>query len=163
MAVDSGEIVVTARRREERLQDVPVSVTAFSSEALQRSNISTAADLTSITPGFTFAPEGGKDNIAVTLRGIGNLPIGSGTPGVVVYVDNVAIPSVGTNVPTYDVASIQVLKGPQGTLFGKNTLGGAVVIASQEPPYTFGGYVQGLYGRSEEHTSELQSLMRISY
>src|SRR3546814_8836372 len=50
MAVDSGEIVVTARRREERLQDVPVSVTAFSSEALQRSNISTAADLTSITP-----------------------------------------------------------------------------------------------------------------
>src|SRR3546814_8449277 len=81
MAVDSGEIVVTARRREERLQDVPVSVTAFSSEALQRSNISTAADLTSITPGFTFAPEGGKDNIAVTLRGIGNLPIGSGKIG----------------------------------------------------------------------------------
>src|SRR3546814_12516457 len=83
------------------------------------------------------------------VRGIGNLPIGSGTPGVVVYVDNVAIPSVGTNVPTYDVASIQVLKGPQGNLFGKNTLGGSVVIASQEPTYNFGGYVQGIYGRYE--------------
>src|SRR3546814_19038805 len=82
-------------------------LTAFSSEALQRSNISTAADLTSITPGFTFAPEGGKDNIAVTLRGIGNLPIGSGTPGVVVYVENVAITSVSPNVPTYNVASFQ--------------------------------------------------------
>src|SRR3546814_14393195 len=100
MAVDSGEIVVTARRREERLQDVPVSVTAFSSEALQRSNISTAADLTSTTPGFTFPPEGGKDNIAVTLRGVGNLPIGRRTHRVVGYVDKVGIPSVVTIVPT---------------------------------------------------------------
>src|SRR3546814_17941991 len=105
-------------------------------------------------PYTTLFRSGGKDNIAVTLRGIGNLPIGSGTPGVVVYEDNVAIPSVGTNVPTYDVASIQVLKVPQGTLFGKNTLGGAVVIASQEPTYKLRGHVQGIYCRSEQRTMD---------
>lgn len=152
--VASGEIVVTARRREERLQDVPVSVSAFSAEGLARSNVQTATDLKTIVPGFTFASEGGKDTMALTLRGIGNLPLGEGTPGVVIYVNNVAIPAVGSNIPAYDVAGVQVLKGPQGTLFGKNTLGGAVLINTQEPVYDFSGYVAGLYGRYDRRELE---------
>ncbi len=152
--IATSEIVVTARRREERLQDVPVSVTAFSAEKLERSNVQTATDLKNITPGFTFAAEGGKDTMALTLRGIGNLPLGEGTPGVVIYVNNVALPSVGSNVPTYDVAGVQVLKGPQGTLFGKNTLGGAVLFSTQEPTYNIGGYVQGTYGRYDRREIE---------
>ncbi|MDB5700728.1 MAG: TonB-dependent receptor, partial [Sphingomonadales bacterium] len=150
----TGDIVVTARRRDERLQDVPVSVSAFSAATLERNNIQTATDLRSITPGFTFASEGGKDTMALTLRGIGNLPLGEGTPGVVMYVNNVALPAVGSNIPTYDVANVQVLKGPQGTLFGKNTLGGAVLINTQEPVYSFSGYVQGIYGRYDHRELE---------
>ncbi len=143
----SGDIVVTARRREERLQDVSVSITAFSPEALERSTVQTVSDIKAITPGFTFSSEGGKDNVALTLRGIGQLPLGEVTPGVVIYMNDTPLPAVGSNVPTYDIASIQVLKGPQGTLFGRNTLGGAVVIASQKPTYEFEGYAQATYGR----------------
>src|SRR3546814_4081044 len=119
------------------------------------------------------------------MRGLGNLPVGGGTPAVVAYLNNVPLPAVGTNIPTYDIANVQVLKGPQGTLFGRNTLGGAILVGTQAPTYNLGGYVQGDYGRynyralegainipivddkialrSEEHTSELQSLMRNSY
>lgn len=143
----SGDIVVTARRREERLQDVSVSISAFSSEALERSTVQTVSDIKTIAPGFTFSSEGGKDNVALTLRGIGQLPLGEVTPGVVIYLNDTPLPSVGSNVPTYDIGSIQVLKGPQGTLFGRNTLGGAVVIGSEKPNYAFSGYVEGTYGR----------------
>lgn len=153
-AANADDIVVTARRREERLQDVPVSVVAVSAAGLQRSNVQTISDLTTIAPGFTFASEGGKDTIAVTLRGIGNLPLGEGTPGVVLYVNNLALPGVGSNIPTYDVASVQVLKGPQGTLFGKNTLGGAVLVATQDPIYDLSGYVQGIYGSFQHREIE---------
>ena len=150
----SGDVVVTARRREERLQDVPVSISAFSSEALERSTVQTVSDVKTLAPGFTFSSEGGKDNVALTLRGIGQLPLGEVTPGVVIYLNDTPLPSVGSNVPTYDISSIQVLKGPQGTLFGRNTLGGAVVVGSQKPTYAFEGYVQGTYGRYDYRSLE---------
>lgn len=143
----SEDVVVTARRRDERLQDVPVSVSAFSAAALERSNVQQVSDLRTITPGFTVAPEGGKDTMSLTMRGIGQLPLGEGTPGVVTYTNNVPMPSVGSNLPTYDLAGVEVLKGPQGTLFGRNTLGGAVLISTARPTYDFGGYVQGTIGR----------------
>lgn len=141
-----ADIVVTARRRDERLQDVPVSVVAFSPATLERSTVLTIADIRTISPGLTFSSEGGKDNTAVTLRGIGQIPTGEVTPGVVTYFANVPMASLGSNVPTYDIGSIQVLKGPQGTLFGRNTLGGAVLITPQGPRQDLGGYVQGTYG-----------------
>jgi len=142
----ADEIIVTARRRDERLQDVPVSVTALSAASLERSTVQTISDIRILTPGFTFASEGGKDNIALSLRGIGQIPLGETTPGVVVYVNQVPLPSIGSNLPTYDLGSIQVLKGPQGTLFGRNTLGGAVLVSTQAPTFDFGGYVRGTYG-----------------
>ncbi|WP_395335221.1 TonB-dependent receptor [Novosphingobium sp. BL-8H] len=142
----TGEIVVTARRREERLQDVPVSVVAFSDTALERSSVQTIADIRTISPGLTFSSEGGKDNTSVSLRGIGQIPTGEVTPGVVTYFANVPLASLGSNVPTFDIGNIQVLKGPQGTLFGRNTLGGAVLISPQSPGQDFGGYLQGTYG-----------------
>lgn len=145
----TADIVVTARRRDEKLQDVPVSVTAFSPASLQRSTVMSLEDIGALTPGLTFSSEGGVGNYSLTLRGIGQIPLGEGTPGVVIYVNNEALPPDGSNVPTYDVGSIQVLKGPQGTLFGKNTLGGAVLVTTQAPVYKFGGYIQGDYGRFE--------------
>src|SRR3546814_3571134 len=89
-----------------------------------------------MTPGLRFGAEGGKVGTSISLRGISKVPIGAGAAGVVQYFADVPYPAEGGNVPTYDLANIQVLRGPQGTLFGR---------------------------RSEEHTSELQSLMRISY
>ena len=154
-----GDIIVTARRRDEKLQDVPVSVTAFSSEALQRSTVQELRSINVLTPGLTFTNEGGASGATLTLRAIGQIPLGEGTPGVVIYLNNEALPPQGSNVPTYDIASIQVLKGPQGTLFGKNTLGGAVLVNSKAPDYKIGGYVQGTYGRWDYR--ELQGAINI--
>lgn len=140
------EIVVTARRREERLQDVPVSVSAFTAETLERATVQELRSINVLTPGLTFTNEGGGGNATLSLRGIGQIPLGEGTPGVVIYVNNMALPPDGSNVPTYDIASIQVLKGPQGTLFGKNTLGGAVLVSSKTPEDRFGGYIESTYG-----------------
>lgn len=158
-AASPSDIVVTARRRAERLQDVSVSITAFSADALERSTVQTVSDVKTIAPGFTFSSEGGKDNVALTLRGIGQLPLGEVTPGVVIYLNDIPLPSVGSNVPTYDIGSIQVLKGPQGTLFGRNTLGGAVVLGSEKPSYEFEGYVEGTYGRFDYR--EIQGAVNI--
>jgi iron complex outermembrane receptor protein len=142
----AGDIIVTARRRDEKLQNVPISVAAFSAATLNRSSVQTVSDIRTITPGLTFSSEGGKDNVSLSLRGIGQIALGEATPGVVTYFANVPLPSIGSNVPTFDVANIQVLKGPQGTLFGRNTLGGAVLIAPQAPTNDFGGYIEGTYG-----------------
>ena len=141
-------IIVTARRTSENLQDVPVSVAAFDGETLDRSTIQELSDVRTIAPGLNFNSEGGKSTTNVTLRGLGQLPVGLTTPGVVTYFNNVAIPSLGSSVPTYDIANVQVLKGPQGTLFGKSTLGGAILVNTVEPDlYDFEGYMKGTFGR----------------
>lgn len=155
----TDDIVVTARRRDERLQDVPVSVTALSEGALERSTVQDLRSINVLTPGLTFSNEGGAGNATLSLRGIGQIPLGEGTPGVVTYVNNMALPPDGSNLPTYDIASIQVLKGPQGTLFGKNTLGGAVLVSSKAPDYKFGGYLEATYGRFDYR--ELQGALNI--
>src|SRR5690606_30840915 len=136
-----GDIIVTARRREENLQDVPVAITAFSAAALERSTVQSVSDLNTITPGLRFGSEGGKMGTAISLRGISKVPIGEGAAGVVQYFADVPYPSDGGNVPTYDLADIQVLRGPQGTLFGRNTLGGAILMNPQAPTRHFEGYV----------------------
>lgn len=150
-AASSGfgdEIIVTARRTDENLQDVPVAVAAFNSDALDRATVQELSDVRNIASGLNFNSEGGKSTTNVSLRGLGQLPVGLTTPGVVTYFNNIAIPSLGSNVPTYDVSDIQVLKGPQGTLFGKSTLGGAILINTVQPDLNeFNGYLKGTYGR----------------
>src|SRR5690606_22404815 len=147
-AQQSGDIVVTARRTEESLQDVPVAISAFTSEALDHSTVQELSDLSTIASGLNFNAEGGKSTINVSLRGLGQLPVGLTTPGVVTYFNNIAIPSLGSSIPTYDIANVQVLKGPQGTLFGKSTLGGAILVNTVQPDMDeFGGYLKGTYGR----------------
>lgn len=147
LARPDNEIVVTARRTEENLQEIPLSVTAFSAEGLERSTVQELSDVRVIAPGLNFNSEGGKNTINVSLRGLGQLPVGLATPGVVTYVNSVAIPSLGSSIPTYDLEGIQVLKGPQGTLFGKTTLGGAILINTAPAVDYFEGYVQGTFGR----------------
>lgn len=136
------EVVVTARRREETLQQVPVAVTALSRESLEKSSVQELENLTAVVPGFRFSFEGGANNVSLSLRGLGIVPLGEGVPSVVIYNNDVPLPKVGGNISTYDLANIQVLKGPQGTLFGRNTIGGAVLISPKAADYEQDGYVK---------------------
>lgn len=149
-----SDIVVTARRREENAQTVPVSIAAFSGDTLAQRSVREIQDLNSITPGFRFGSEGGKNGNQLILRGLAKVSLGEGVPAVVSYFADVPLVGDGVNVPTYDLGSIQVLKGPQGTLFGRNTLGGALLIKPEAPGFAFGGYVRADYGRFDYRAVE---------
>ncbi len=143
-----GEVVVTARRVQENLQSVPVSITAFSPNTLRQDNIASAEDLTQVTPGAFLASSGARENSEFSIRGQSK-PVAGASPsnaGVVTYFNDVPLTNYLSSLPQFDVSSIQVLKGPQGTLFGRNTTGGAVLQYSAPPTANYGGYVQGSYG-----------------
>ncbi|HEX5787754.1 MAG TPA: TonB-dependent receptor [Woeseiaceae bacterium] len=146
------EIVVTARRRAEGLQDVPVAVTALTAEALERRQILTTTDLDRVTPSMQFTSYGqlsGNNSAAVVfIRGVGQLdPTPAVDPGVGIYIDDVYVGrAVGGAMDFFDVANIQVLRGPQGTLFGRNTIGGAVLINTVLPGDEFEGTVRARVG-----------------
>jgi iron complex outermembrane recepter protein len=154
MAATSPEIIVTARRREESAQHVPVAVTAFSGEALRVAGVKNLSEMTLITPGLRYSSDGEGNVTSVSLRGLSKLPVGQSLPAVVTYFAEVALPSLGVNPPTYDLANVQVLKGPQGTLFGRNALGGAILVTPRAPEFSFGGYLQGTYGNLDYRSVE---------
>lgn len=142
------EVVVTARRREEYLQDTPVAVTALTPAALERRQIFTTDDLDNVTPSLEFTSYGpltGNNSAAqVFIRGIGQIDATSAVdPGVGMYVDDVYMGrAVGGAMEFRDIGGVQVLRGPQGTLFGRNTIGGAVLLSSVAPGDEFGGTVK---------------------
>jgi iron complex outermembrane receptor protein len=145
---DTGltEVIVTARRRAENIQTVPVSVSALSSGDIESRGVLETTDLNVTVPGFRLAGVGGKSNMEIVLRGLSQTPLGEGTPATVIYLDEVPLPNKASNIGFYDLANIQVLKGPQGTLFGRNTLGGAVLVQPRQPTFDFGGYVKSALG-----------------
>ncbi len=147
------EVFVTARKREESLQETPLSVTAFSGQALEGAGINNFTDLQNHVPSLDISSafKGGL----ITIRSVA--PTGGGGPWAEqpagIYVDDV-FQAHGTSrlLDLVDIESIQVLRGPQGTLFGKNTSAGALVITTQKPAAEFYGGVKvsgGLYGRNE--------------
>src|SRR3981081_185002 len=135
------EITVTARRKEESLQSVPVSVTAFTAESLREKSIETTQDLQMSTPGVYLSGSGGNENVVYQLGGESNARSGPSSPAVVSDFAEVPDVTFGSSVPQYDISSLQVLKGPQGTLFGRNTTGGAVLYTPAPPTYSFSGSV----------------------
>ncbi|WP_164549805.1 TonB-dependent receptor, partial [Altericroceibacterium xinjiangense] len=138
-AVPGNTIVVSARRREETLQDTPIAISAFSAETLQERQIQQTQDLERITPSLQFKPAGqlsGNSAASVVfIRGVGQIDPGAAVdPGVGIYVDEVYVGrSVGGTIEFGDIASVEVLRGPQGTLFGRNTIGGAILVRTREP------------------------------
>ena len=150
----SGEILVTARRREENAQTVPVSVTVLGAEALTERSVRAMGDLTNVTPGIRFTHQGGGGNMNVIMRGLARIPIGNAPNAVINYFADVPLSFQGSNIPTFDLSSVQVLKGPQGTLFGRNAIGGAVVLTPQAPTYELTGYVRGSYGNFDYMDAE---------
>ncbi|MBV2150135.1 TonB-dependent receptor [Sphingobium sp. AS12] len=143
-----GDIVVTARKTAERLQDVPLAVSAFSGDALERRGAGNIGDVAALVPNVTIstaAPVAGATTAAVFfIRGVGQTDFAPTTdPGVGLYVDGVYISrSVGSVLDLMDLDRIEVLRGPQGTLFGKNTIGGAINVVSREPSRDLSGRVQ---------------------
>jgi iron complex outermembrane receptor protein len=140
------EVVVTARRKAESAQETPVAVTALTADAIYRENITELNNLTSKVPGINFTQSGGATNPVYSIRGRSRNVFGSGLPAVNTYVNEVPVGVWGGNLPTYDTASLQVLKGPQGTLFGRNSTSGAVLVGTQAPVHEFGGYVNAKFG-----------------
>src|SRR5665213_3409519 len=133
------EIVVTAERREENIQNVPIAVTAFTADAMQSRNLVDIHALGNLTPGVNLdagAPfSGDRSVLSASIRGIGQDDFAFNlNPGVGVYVDGVYLArTIGANQQLLDVDRIEILKGPQGTLFGANTIGGAISIVTHTP------------------------------
>ena len=128
-----NQVTVTARKREETLQDVPVAVTAYTAEALDRLDVEDLGDLGAFTPNLTiYAARGSTSTITAYIRGVGQSdPLWGVDPGVGIYLDDVYIARPqGALLDVFDVERIEILRGPQGSLYGKNTIGGAIKYVS---------------------------------
>jgi iron complex outermembrane receptor protein len=146
---DSNIIIVTANKREENLQNVPVPVTVFSQADLDKLGYANVGNAQESTPNLNFtAASADGNNVRVTLRGVGTETlVGGGDPGVALHIDGVY---VGRNsaaaADIFDVERLEVLRGPQGTLFGRNANGGSVNIITKRPQDQFEGFVDVSYG-----------------
>lgn len=152
---EGSEIIITARRRQESLQDTPVAVTVFTGDSLERQQIVGTTELDQVAPNLQFATYGtltGNNSAAqVFIRGIGQTDATPAVdPGVGIYIDDVYMGrSIGGAMEFRDIASVQVLRGPQGTLFGRNTIGGAVLLTSNAPGAGAGNTVRAGYGTDD--------------
>jgi len=146
------EIVVTARRIEERMQDTPISISAFTADSLRERMIVTTEELDQITPNLSFTNDttlaGNNNSSNIFIRGVGQTdPTSTVDPGVGLYLDDVYMgQSVGGTMGLRDIDTVQILRGPQGTLFGKNSVGGAILLTTVEPGDEFGGTVRAGFG-----------------
>ncbi|WP_457395390.1 TonB-dependent receptor plug domain-containing protein, partial [Roseateles sp. P5_E1] len=141
-ATNLGTVTVTARKREETLQSVPVAVTAFTADALDKLNVEDLSDLDALVPNLTiYAARGSSSTVTAYIRGIGQSdPLWGVDPGVGIYLDDVYIARPqGALLDVFDVDRVEVLRGPQGTLYGKNTIGGAIKYLSRGLPHAFDG------------------------
>ena len=139
------EIIVTARRVSENIQKVPISITAIGGAALEKRSIFNDTDLQSAVPGLIIRTSGSANQFSYSIRGQSVDTYTNSPPAVVVYTNDVPIAKYGAS-SFYDLKNIQVLKGPQGTLFGRNTTGGAILYETAKPSEQFDGYVKGRYG-----------------
>jgi iron complex outermembrane receptor protein len=146
-------IVVTARRTSERIQDVPVAVTAIAAESLTEQRIESQVDLQFATPGLTVRQTGSSDQLNYAIRGQSIDAFSFAAPAVVAYFNEVQVGG-GAATSLFDLESIQVLKGPQGTLFGRNATGGAVLYGAKKPTLDFDGFVRVGYGNYNNEEME---------
>ncbi|WP_375289973.1 TonB-dependent receptor [Qipengyuania sp.] len=153
--VADGAIVVTARRREETLTDVPIAVTAFTGEQLERSGALDITDIAQTTPNVTLEVSRGTNNtLSAFIRGVGQQdPVAGFEAGVGIYLDDVYLNRPQAAVlDIYDVERIEVLRGPQGTLYGRNTIGGAIKYVTRrlgDVPMLKARATYGTYNQAE--------------
>ena len=139
------EVIVTARRREESMQDTPIAVSALSADSMRDRGIRDMGDLSKSVPSLQIAS---PQSTQVFIRGVGERTgFARVDPTVGIYLDGLYIPQTdGALLDAFSISSVQVLRGPQGTLFGKNTTGGAIVMSLEKPSQEFGGSLSGGIG-----------------
>lgn len=144
-----AEIVVTAQKREQSVNEVGLSISTVDAGMLERRDISDPSDLAKVVPGLNVANAGNGATLVYTLRGVGfNASFLGATSAVAVYQDEVALPYPAmTGDVGLDLERVEVLKGPQGTLFGQNSTAGAINYIAHKPTDQWSGYVRGNYGR----------------
>jgi len=147
-ADQGNEIVVTATKREQTLQDVPVAVTVTTAETLERAQIRDIRDLSSVVPSLRVNQLQSSANTNFYIRGFGNGANNAGIePSVGLFIDGVYRSRSASMIADFpDVERIEVLRGPQSTLFGKNASAGVISITTQKPKFSFGGNVEAIYG-----------------
>ena len=156
-ATENGEetIFVTARKRAETLIDVPVAISAVSGETIERRGLTSVRDIAQLTPGLNVSGDG-TGRAFVAIRGVGVTLVQSVQPGVGIFLDGVYQPNTSyLNNPIVDVERVEVLRGPQGTLYGKNTLGGAINIITRQPGNDW--HMRGNFSYAEPDESFLAS------
>lgn len=148
-AFRAGDIIVTARKRAESIQDVPVSITAFDAAAIERNNITSIDKIAQYSPNVMLVPISiAPTALAATIRGIGNFnQEPSQDPPIAISIDGVYIAQVsGSLLGVFDAEQVEVLRGPQGTLQGRNSPGGAINVTSRRPGDTLAMRLDGSYG-----------------
>jgi iron complex outermembrane receptor protein len=140
------EIIVTAQRRSENLERTPVAITVLSSDDLGKQQIVSEADLRTAVPGLTVRETVNSNQLNYSIRGQTVDAYSGSRPAVLPYVNEIQVGGPGGSSAFYDLQSIQVLKGPQGTLFGRNATGGAVLFTTAKPNESFGGYLNASAG-----------------
>ena len=148
------EIIVTAQKREQSVQDVPIAVTAVTQETLKANRIFTVNDLSSIAPGVTVRPSAGGVSVpAFTIRGQNSFGVVAGADKQVsIYLDGVYLSNPrGSIFDLPDIARLEVLRGPQGTLFGRNATAGAVSVTTRDPTGEAGAKLEGSYGNYDAY------------
>jgi len=143
--VEVSDIVVTARRREERLVDVPVAITALSQGQLEKQGLQNGGDLERAVPALSTVAVNSRTSLSFAIRGQSQ-GFGSSATPVIVYFAEVPLSADNATVPFFDLQSVQVLAGPQGTLFGRSATGGAVLFEPQRPTGTLGSYGSASFG-----------------
>ena len=163
---NANDIVVTARRVEEKLQDVPISITVFNQEQLSNRNVVNSTDLAIYTPSLAVNSRFGPEKASFAIRGF-TQDLNT-APTVGVYFADVVAPRLASNITSgggagvgqmFDLQNVQVLKGPQGTLFGRNTTGGAILLVPQKPIDRLEGYIEGTYG--SYNTRRVQAVLNV--
>src|SRR5436189_197229 len=151
-ATTVGEVIVTAQKREQRLQDVPIVVTVAGEQLLEDAGVNDIRQLTILTPGLTVTSTSNETIVTARIRGIGTVGDNPGLESSVgVVIDGVYRPRNGVGFGDLgDVSRIEVLKGPQGTLFGKNTSAGVINVITAGPTDQFHAQAEATYGNYDQ-------------
>lgn len=150
--VGADEIIVTAQKRSESAQDVPISLAAFSDAALEKGNVTTVLDLGRVATNFQTVRSSNTGSTRIGIRGVGSLANTLIEPSVAVFVDGVYVPRSGAILGAFlDMDGVEVLRGPQGTLFGRNASVGALSLRSALPKNEFSGEVAGEWGSFDRY------------
>ena len=153
------EIIVTAQRREQSLQDVPIAISAFTADSIEKNMFSDVGEYLTKTPNASFISNGARSRRQISIRGVTNFLgfVGTSTTGF--YVDDFSVAASTINPPIMDIERIEVLRGPQATYFGRNALGGGISVTSKKPTNDFGGSIMADY--SSFDTIDLEGVVNI--